>query len=61
VPTSPRRADADPPAGHPGLGLSIAYKLPLFIDVLVTVVIAVNTWGDYRSGVKSERVFAAIG
>jgi two-component system, cell cycle sensor histidine kinase and response regulator CckA len=40
--------------------VSIAVKLPLFIGGLIAVVIATNTWGDYRAGRQEARNQAAL-
>jgi two-component system, cell cycle sensor histidine kinase and response regulator CckA len=39
----------------PRRGLSIAVSLPLFIGLVFALVIAINTWSDYRSEVAAAR------
>ncbi|MGH7670959.1 MAG: hypothetical protein ACRENQ_15850, partial [Gemmatimonadaceae bacterium] len=55
---SPRRRPGDA-APRPLLTASISIKLPLFIGVLIAVVIAINTWGEYRTRVGADRAQAA--
>ncbi len=43
----------------PLLRTSISVKLPLFIGALIALVVAINTWGDYRTRVSADRAHAA--
>ncbi|HEX8726908.1 MAG TPA: PAS domain S-box protein, partial [Gemmatimonadaceae bacterium] len=43
---------------RPLIGGSISLKLPLFIGALIAVVIAINTWGTYRTRTAADREFA---
>jgi two-component system, cell cycle sensor histidine kinase and response regulator CckA len=55
---APSRSHADPPAPRPGLSLGV--KLPLFLAALMAVMIAAQTWTDYRHELSTARRQATI-